>query len=453
VRPARGASRRAKVAFVSQPRDIVTATDAQVGSVTIVMWELAKRIAANYEVVIFAPRGADQAMAESASTGVRIQRISLVLRVCHKALDLCTGVFDLRTPYFASPFFFVEYGLSVARALRREQPDIIHLESTTQFVPLFHKAVPRARLVLHVHDEFVGLLPERLMRARLKHVSAVITCSEFVTLRLRGRHPWLASRIHTIGNGVDVQAFRPPEQQPADADSFRILYVGRLSPEKGIHTLLAAFARLAERDERAQLDIVGPEGLLPFNQVKLLAGDPHIAAIKPFYGTDIWSRLDKQFLHARTSYWRSLERNIPPRLRSRVRLHGQLPRQMVQSIYRQVHVLVIPSVCMEPFGLPLVEAMASGLPCVATRAGGIPDILLDQQTGLLVERDQVDALAEALRHLAESGRERARMGSQGRRRAEKYFDWSIAAGRLDRLYWEQLSQASIPDKPREGVIQ
>jgi glycosyltransferase involved in cell wall biosynthesis len=451
AKTARAAPEKAKVAFISQPRDIVTATDAQNGSVTIVMWELAKRLTADYDVVVFAPRGNGQPLAEISAGGLHIQRIPLVLRLFHKAMDLCTGVLNMKTPYFASPLFFREYALGVARALRREQPDVIHVQSTTQFLPLFHRAVPRAHLVLHVHDEFLALLPERIIKARLKHVGAVVTCSNFVTQRLRARLPWFAARIHTVGNGVDTQSFRPPEQ-PLDSDRFRILYVGRLSPEKGIHTLVAAFTRLAEQDDRVQLEIVGPKGLLPFNQIKLLAGDPYIAAIRPFYGSNLWSQLDRQFLRARTSYWRSLEQKIPPHIRPRVRLYGNLTRKMVQSVYQHAHVLVMPSVCMEPFGLPLVEAMASGLPCIASRAGGIPDILIDQETGLLFDRNDVARLTDSLRRLANDNDERARLGRQARQRAEKHFDWSVAAGRLEGLYREQLARPAASDHPHARVV-
>jgi glycosyltransferase involved in cell wall biosynthesis len=412
------------------------------------MWELAKRIAGQHDVVVFAPRAPGQPVEEMSHCGPRIRRIPLALRLVHKALDLGTAALNLRTPYFASPAYFQEYGVSVARGLQRERPDIVHVQSCTQFLPLFHNAVPAARLFLHVHDEFISLLPEKLVRPRLQHVNAVLTCSEFVTQRLQQRLPWLAARIHTIGNGVDTEHFRAADQ-PADSGGFRILYVGRVSPEKGVHILAAAFTRLAASDERIELDVVGPMGLLPFSQIKLLSGDPLVAALQPFYGTGFWSRLDKQFLHAHSSYTRSLERSIPDRVRGRMRFHGYLSRTLLEGAYQRAHVLAMPSLCMEPFGLPLVEAMASGLACVASRAGGIPDILADKETGLLVERGNVEALTEALHRLSTDDAAREQMGHQGRRRAEKYFDWSVAASRLASVYRHQLGSAT-PALGRSG---
>jgi glycosyltransferase involved in cell wall biosynthesis len=422
-----------KVAFVSQPRDAVAATDAQTGSVTIVMWELAKRVARHHDVVVFAPRAPGQPVEEFTRAGLRIQRIPLALRSFHKAMDLGTGALNLSTPYFASTLFFREYGLSVARWLRRERPDIVHVQNCTQFLPLFHRAAPNARLFLHVHDEFLSLLPEKVVRPRLENLSAVVTCSNFVTQRLKSQLPYFADRIHTVGNGVDTTYFKASERS-AEPGKFRILFVGRVSPEKGIHMLAAAFTQLASTDEGIELDIVGPPGLLPFNQIRLLSGDPQVAALESFYGTGFWSRLDKQLVHARSSYWRGIEASIPEALRDRVHFRGQLSRGTLRSVYQRADVLAMPSVCMEPFGLPLAEAMATGLPCIASRTGGMPEILADKVTGLLIERGNLHDLTNALRQLANDGDAREQMGREARRRAEEYFDWSVPAARLESLY-------------------
>jgi glycosyltransferase involved in cell wall biosynthesis len=425
-----------RVVFVSQPRDAVAATDAQTGSVTIVMWELAKRVARNHEVVVFAPRAPGQPVEEVSCAGPRIRRIPLALRSFHKAMDLGTGALSLRTPYFASTLFFREYALSVARRLRHERPDIVHVQNCTQFLPLFHRAVPGARLFLHVHDEFLSLLPENVVRPRLANVSAVVTCSNFVTQRLQARLPYLARRIHTVGNGVDTKYFAAAERS-AEPGKFRVLYVGRVSPEKGVHVLATAFSRLAAEDPGIELDVVGPPGLLPYNQIRLLSGDPLVAALGVFYGTGFRSRLDKQLVHARSSYWRDIEASVPATVRDRIHIRGQLSREALRNAYQRANVLAMPSVCMEPFGLPLAEAMATGLPCVASRTGGMEEILDDKVTGLLVERGSDEALTHALRHLATDGETRERMGREARRRAEEHFVWAVPAARLESLYQQQ----------------
>lgn len=433
----------AKIAFVSQPRDPVVAAESQHGSVTTVLWELATRIAQRHETLVFAPRTAGQPAEESYGSLLGICRVP-AWRSLHKALDLGTGILGWRSPFFASSVYFREYGLAVARALRRYQPDIVHLQNHSHFLPLFRRAVPRAQLIMQVHDEIHSLLPAEPVRARLRDVAAIVTPSEFVTRRLEKRLSYMAGRIHTIGNGVDAATFRPAGRHgAASRGTLRILYVGRVSPEKGVHTLAEAFGRYLGCDERIELEIAGPVGLLPFSQIQLLANDPHVAALARFYGNGLWEALDRQLLHARSGYRRSIEALVPVGSRDRVRFLGPLSRDALLGVYRQADVLVIPSLLEEPFGLPVAEGMACGLPCVGSKAGGIPELIEHDITGLLVERGDPASLAGALQRLALDPATRERFGRLGRERAERLFDWSVPAGRLNALYERALTEPSL----------
>lgn len=429
----------AKIAFVSQPRDPVAATGAQHGSVTTVLWELATRMAQRHETVVFAPRAPGQAAEECYGSLLGIHRVS-AWRSLHKTLDIGTGILGWRSPYFASRAYFREYGLGVARALKRYQPDIVHLQNHSHFLPLFRDAVPRARLIMQVHDELHSLLPAGPVRARLQDIAAVVTPSEFVTHRLEGRMPYMTGRVHTIGNGVDAGTFRPPRRGNAAGRSvLRILYVGRVSPEKGVHQLAEAIRLLGGATESFELEIAGPVGLLPLSQVQLLAADPHVAALERFYGKGLWGALDSQVLRARSGYRSFIESLLPAAARPRVRFLGPLSREAVIGAYHRADVLAIPSLCEEPFGLPVAEGMACGLPCVASKAGGIPELVEHEVTGLLFERGDAAGLAGALLRLAREPAARERFGRLGRERAERLFDWSVPAARLDALYQRTLA--------------
>ena len=428
-----------KIAFVSQPRDPVTATESQHGSVTTVLWELATRISQRHDTLVLAPRAPGQAAEESYGSRLAIRRVA-AWRSLHKALDLGTGILGWRSPYFASGAYFREYGLAVAKALERYRPDIVHLQNHSHFLPLIRRAVPRARLIMQVHDELHSLLPAETVRARLQEVAAVITPSHFVTRRLEQRMPYMAGRIHTIGNGVDSAAFRPARRDCQSAQgSLRVLYVGRVSPEKGVHTLAEAFRLLPCENERFELEIAGPVGLLPLSQVRLLAHDPHVAALGRIYGNGLWSALDSQLLHARSGYRRCIEARLPGESRVRARFLGPLPRDALMAVYHRADVLVIPSLCEEPFGLPVAEGMACGLPCVGSNAGGIPELIEHEASGLLVERGDAAGLAAALQRLARNPALRERFARLGRERAELLFDWSVPAARLETLYQRVLA--------------
>jgi len=424
----------ARIAFVSQPRDPVIAAGAQHGSVTTVLWELATRIARHHETMVFAPKAAGQAAQESYGSLLGICRVP-AWRALHRTLDLGTGILGWRWPYFARNLYFREYGLAVARALERYQPDIVHLQNHSQFLPLFRRAVPRARLIMQVHDELHSLLPAEPVREGLRDAAAIVTPSAFVTRRLEERMTYMAGRVHTIGNGVDTATFRPAECRSAPRRGpLRILYVGRVSPEKGVHELAEAFRRLLAADERVELEIVGSVGLLPLSQIRLLANDPHVAALRHFYGRGLKGAIEQQILRARSGYRDFIESRLPASSRDRVRFLGELPRDAVLEAYRRADVLAIPSLCEEPFGLPVAEGMACGLPCVASNTGGIPELIEQQVTGLLVERGDAAQLADALRRLARDPAERERFGRLGRERAERLLDWSVPAARLEALY-------------------
>jgi glycosyltransferase involved in cell wall biosynthesis len=95
---------------------------------------------------------------------------------------------------------------------------------------------------------------------------------------------------------------------------------------------------------------------------------------------------------------------------------------------------VFPSVWHEPFGIPLIEAMAAGLPVITTRGGAASEIVVDGETGLLVERGDVGSLVSALCTLLRDPDLRRQMGRAGRERAARLFTWNHAVAKLDRLY-------------------
>jgi glycosyltransferase involved in cell wall biosynthesis len=116
------------------------------------------------------------------------------------------------------------------------------------------------------------------------------------------------------------------------------------------------------------------------------------------------------------------------RLEDRITLVGE--RRDVPAFLRTLDIYIQPS-RWEGFPHAILEAMAAGLPVVATRVGGIPEMVEDGVTGIIIPRDQVRALAEAIRFLLDDPRRARQMGKAGRSRVEKHFTVSanIAAHR------------------------
>jgi glycosyltransferase involved in cell wall biosynthesis len=111
-------------------------------------------------------------------------------------------------------------------------------------------------------------------------------------------------------------------------------------------------------------------------------------------------------------------------------------------------VFVLPSES-EGFGRVLVEATAMGRPVVATNVGGIPEIVLEGETGLLVEPANPVALAHAVRTLLDEPARAARLGAAGRARAESTFSLGAHVDAIERVYDEVLGRVA-PEARRQG---
>lgn len=160
---------------------------------------------------------------------------------------------------------------------------------------------------------------------------------------------------------VDPTSLRPDRHSPA-----RLLYVGRLSPEKGIPVLLRAFAKLEGRNE---LRLAGSGFQL--EELESLASELGIRDRVQFLGNVDWG--------------------------------GPLFELM-----RDSDILILPS-HTEGLGLVLLEAMSQGLPVVASRVGGIPEIVHHEITGLLFPPGDADALSAALTRLIDDAPLRNRL--------------------------------------------
>lgn len=425
-----------KIAFVCQARDYVSATGLQHGSVTIVTWELARRLAARHDVVIYAPLKRGQALEEEAF-GVRIVRIPGVRRTFHRGLDLLSGMAGTHPPYFMRASYFQEYARAIAKRLRADPPDCVHVQVASQFLPIFRSAVPHARIVLHTHDELLTRAGRNLIAARISRADAVVTCSDYITSRWQQTFEPFASRILTVRNGVDLQRFSAPAigERAADASLPReVLFVGRVSPEKGVHVLTEAFEIVSAEVPGTRLTVVGPSGLLPFSYLRLLSDDMNVASLRQFYGTTLKEQVKQQVLKPKKGYINACMSRLSRRAAVNVAFVGPVTYDRVPQFYRRATVLAAPSMLPEPFGLPLAEALACGLPVVASRAGGMREIVSEGLDGHLVDRGDPAALAAALIHVLTDDIDRARMRGFAAAKAQGEFGWEGTVESLEGIY-------------------
>lgn len=195
---------------------------------------------------------------------------------------------------------------------------------------------PVAHIALYVHNRVLTRLPRRVVRRALAEFDSVICVSDFIRHDLARRagvaqppENWV-----TALSGVST----PDGDGSTPERDIDVLFVGRLTPEKGVDILLDA---LSEIRQDLTVAVVGGKGFIP--------GAPP------------------------QKYELSLRRSAS-RLRHSVRFYGPLAPSDVWELRRRAKVTVIPSRWAEPLGLTVLEAQASGSATIATDVGGIPEV-------------------------------------------------------------------------------
>ncbi|MCS6778253.1 MAG: glycosyltransferase family 4 protein [Geminicoccaceae bacterium] len=428
-----------RILFVSQPRDPIAAGPAQRGSVAIVLWALATWLARRHEVVVLAPRRPGEPVEETAPEGIRVVRVPPPLATLHRLIEGASGLVPGVRPHMARRLYFAGFPARLVGPLATARPDLVHVMTFAQYLPTLARAVPGVPFVLHLHDELLLRLDRRLASARLAPAAAIVTVSAWLADRLSRHVPEHAAKIVPVGNGVDLERFAPAAVDRRGQSTERLLFVGRISPEKGVHVLLDAFARLAPRRPHLRLELVGEPGLLPGAYLQLLERTPALEAALAFYGRGPLDRLRRALAGGR-GYLDAIFGRLPPETRPRVTIVGALPHAALVERYRAADLLVAPSVCNEPFCLPVAEAMASGLPCVTSRCGAPPELVGASgpdgfgEAGVAVPPGDAAALAEALERLLDDPARRRAMARAARSRAERLLGWEAAADRLERVY-------------------
>jgi starch synthase len=223
-----------------------------------------------------------------------------------------------------------------------------------------------------------GEVARRLEEYRL--ADAILCPSSFVKKSFE-QEGFASERIVVVPYGIALHpALEPPDR---DANIFRVLYVGQISPRKGLRYLFEAFERL--RHPRKELWIVGP-----------------------------------------ASHPTGIEGLTPP---AQTRFLGVLKGDELARSYRNASVFVLPTV-EEGLALVLGEALSFGVPVIATDQSGGADLFSNGQEGFLVPIRTPKAIAEKLQWLADEPDLRAKMSAAAQARAQTLQGWTEAGNRL-----------------------
>lgn len=226
----------------------------------------------------------------------------------------------------------------------------------------------------------------------MQRATAVIAPSEFVASHYREK---LGDKLHCIPYPISLEMSPRDLRRTPNGDQITVLAMSALSRSKGLDTLLKAIPHVVHRDRRIRFMIAGHDA--------------------DFTAKTILSHAEREGVA------------------NAVSVVGYVPWSKVGSYFHECDVFVSASRC-ETFGQTIAEAMLAGKPVVATRAGAIPEVVEDGITGLLVGRDDAEALASAILRLGADATLRERMGGAGRARALRLYDMTVVLKKRLEVY-------------------
>jgi glycogen synthase len=258
-----------------------------------------------------------------------------------------------------------------------------------------------------------------LEKTALENADGIIAVSRGMRKDILKLYDVPAEKVRVIYNGIDVARFRKlskPEilvSYGIDPLKPYVLFVGRLTRQKGIIHLVRALPQIAEG-----------------TQIVLCAGAPDTKAIA--------QEMEAEVERARTGSRNAI-----------IWIPEMVPVERLVALYSHAALFVCPSV-YEPFGIINLEAMACGTPVVAAAVGGIPEVVVNGQTGLLVPFEAVGDddpeplrpqeyardLAAAINALLAAPERRQAMAAEARRRVEAHFGWEAIARETLQYYGE-----------------
>ncbi|HEY2568475.1 MAG TPA: glycosyltransferase family 4 protein, partial [Candidatus Udaeobacter sp.] len=264
----------------------------------------------------------------------------------------------------------------------------------SKFFPITFSFTAHANDVFAPRDFEIGL--DKLVDT----ARVVITETNYSAKFLQERFPECANRIHRVYNGLSLAEFGHAN---FFADPPLIVAIGRLIVKKGFANLIRACALLIGRETSFRCEIFGEGPLEKELQMQI---------------EDLG-------------------------LQQRVQLRGPKPQHELRTTLAAANVFVLPSIPEAEGGMDnlptvIMEAMATGLPVVSTEIGGIPEMVVDNETGFLVQPDNTAALAGAIERVTNDRSLGQKLGQAGRERAQDLFSIEKNARELRALICSDL---------------
>lgn len=310
------------------------------------------------------------------------------------------------------PFFLISLLLSTLALVRRIKPDLLHahwiipqgvaIAITGMFIKL-----PRILLTSHGGDLFT--MNSTLFKHIKTHVASkadaiTVVSSAMIKPALRlGAKP---EQLHVIPMGVDLKESFIPHYQVRNP--YQLLFVGRMVEKKGIEYLIKAMSHVVQDFPQVKLSVVGD--------------GPYLTIAKTL--------------------------SLSLKLDNHIEFLGAVENQQLPELYQAAAIFVAPFIeakngDQEGLGLVLVEAMGCGCAVITSDMPAVHDVVIANETGMLVPQRDARALALGVARLLNSPATCNRISRKGREFVSTKFDWDIVSARYSALLKESIQAGSF----------
>lgn len=353
--------------------------------------------------VFFPYTGGTEVLGGNLLAGLRTRGHEFEIVTSHGPLDLPDEDDHEGLPVHRLPFFAAVADRDVVRMARTRRrageikaafaPDLIHVQSVGPSL-LFHLHSARGYPAPWIFTPHAPLTDQAtgsgtILGEALRTADELVCISETQRDSILRIAPGAVPRTSVIHAGLDPPALEPA---PLPFDPPRLVCLGRHVRDKGLDIAVAAFARLTGRFPDLRLTVIGD-------------GPERPALERQAARLDLGGRID---------------------------FPGRVPE--IPPYLDAATVVVMPSRWEETFGLVALEAALMARPVVVTRAGALPEVVVHGETGLVVEKEDDEGVAEAIAFLLERPGTARRMGRAARERAIRMFGLELCIDRYDQLY-------------------
>lgn len=310
---------------------------------------------------------------------------------------------------------FSIYFIKSFNKLKKIKYDYILVENNMiSFRKIVKKYKYKTKYLFHLHNDIGGFgKSERLCNFVAKNAFIIFTVSKFIKTRFLKATEGIGN-VKILYNAVDLKKFYKYDvdrkKYGLNNQDFVFMYIGRISPVKGVLEVVKSFKYVAMKNKNVKLCIVG----------------------------DSWFNLKKK-----DAYLRKIEKEIAE-VKDNVILYGlQNPKNIV-NFYNLADCIIVPTLCNEAFGMVVIEAMACEKAIITTATGGISEII-DDNCAIRINKNNIETeMKNAMIKMIETEELSKKLGKNGYKRIKEMEDFN------DKNYYNNFICMIIEEKNKDG---